>query len=355
MKNIWDSINVGHMKLNHRLAMAPMTRSRAHADGRPGDLAALYYAQRASLGLLISEGTQPSDDGQGYLTTPGIYTEDHIKAWKNVADQVHENNGYLYIQLMHVGRMSHPDNTPHHRQALAPSAIAPQVGMFTAEGMKDIPIPKEMTIEEIERTIQEFRHAAASAIRAGADGIEIHGASGYLFHQFFANNANHRTDQYGGTIENRVRFALEVVTAVVEEIGADRVGFRISPGMALGGIVEEDANKELYLYLTNQLNALNLAYLHIVSNQNDEFLKEVRQAWKSVLLVNRPDRALEDIGTDIENDLADIAPIGRWAIANPDFVERLKKGTDLNELNPNGLYAGGREGYTDYPTLKEKK
>lgn len=355
MTNIWDSITVGQMKLNHRLAMAPMTRSRAHADGRPGELASLYYSQRASLGLLISEGTQPSDDGQGYLTTPGIYTEDHIEAWKKVTNEVHAHGGYLFIQLMHVGRMSHPDNTPHHRQALAPSAIAPQVPMFTAEGMKDIPVPKEMNIEEIERTIQEFRHAAASAIRAGADGIEIHGASGYLFHQFFANNANQRTDQYGGSIENRVRFAIEVIQAVVEEIGAERVGLRISPGMALGGIIEEDANKELYMYLIHQLNALNLAYLHIVYNENDGFLKEVRYAWQSVLLVNRPDRALEEIATDIENDLADIAPVGRWAIANPDFVERLKKGEVLNELNPNALYAGGSEGYTDYPTLQEKK
>lgn len=185
------------MEPPHRLAMAPMTRSRSQEDGTPGELTSLYYAQRASMGLIITEGTQPSDDGQGYLWTPGIYTDKHIEGWKKVTDAVHEAGGYMYIQLMHAGRMSHPDNTPHHRQPVAPSAIAPGVEMFTAKGMQEIPVPRELSVEYIQTTIADFRKAAAAAIKAGADGVEIHGANGYLINQFIGENSNTRTDQYG--------------------------------------------------------------------------------------------------------------------------------------------------------------
>lgn len=357
MEKLWSPIKVGNMELNHRLAMAPMTRSRTQEDGTPGELEAQYYSQRASLGLLITEGAQPSDDGQGYLWSPGIYTEQHIEGWKKVTDSVHQAGGYLYIQLMHVGRMSHPENTPHHRQPVAPSAIAPGVDMFTAKGMQNIPVPRALSKEEIQTTIQEFRQAAAAAIAAGADGVEIHGANGYLINQFLGENSNTRTDEYGGSIENRARFAIEVAQAVVDEIGADKTGFRISPHTPLGGIEEGEQGPDLYRYLTTELAKLNLAYLHMMHLGNEELLKDIRSIWTNPLLVNRAGRTLENISTDLDNGLADLVPVGVWALANPDLVERLQTGAPLNEANPATFFGGGSEGYTDYPTLKalEKK
>src|SRR6478736_4166135 len=229
MDKLWSRTKIGNLELPHRLAMAPMTRSRAQEDGTPGELTSHYYAQRASMGLIITEGTQPSDDGQGYLRSPGIYTEKHIEGWKKVTDAVHEAGGFIFIQLMHVGRMSHPDNTPHHRQAVAPSAISAEQDMFTPTGPQKTPVPRELTAEDIQATIAGFRHAAASAIAGGADGVEIHSANGYLLHQFLSPNSNHRTDEYGGSVENRSRFVVAVARAVAEEIGADRTGIRISP------------------------------------------------------------------------------------------------------------------------------
>lgn len=353
MEKLWTKTKVGNLELPHRLAMAPMTRSRAEEDGTPGELSSLYYAQRASLGLLITEGAQPSDDGQGYLRTPGIYTDKHIEGWKKVTDAVHEAGGYIYIQLMHVGRVSHPDNTPHHRQPVAPSAIAPGVETFTATGMQDIPVPRELSKEEIQITIADYRKAAAAAIEAGADGVEIHGANGYLINQFIGENSNKRTDEYGGSIENRARFAIEVAKAVIDEIGAERTGFRISPGTPLGGIQDGEQGPDLYRYLTQELAKLNLAYLHVMHLGNEELLQDIRSLWKNPLLVNRAGRGLENIGVDIESGLADLAPIGVWSLANPDFVERLKTGAPLNEADPATFYGSGSKGYTDYPTLKE--
>lgn len=222
MTDVFAPYRLCQLELSNRLVMAPMTRSRAQTDGTPGASAALYYGQRASIGLIISEGTQPSDDGQGYLTTPGIYTPAHIAGWGKVADAVHIRGSHLFTQLIHVGRMSHPDNRPHHRQALAPSPIAPRTPTFTARGMLDIPVPCAMTQADIDQTIADFRHAARSAIEAGVDGVEIHDANAYLIHQFLAPSANALTDRYGGSIENRARFAIEVAAAVVDEIGADR-------------------------------------------------------------------------------------------------------------------------------------
>ncbi|WP_415859181.1 alkene reductase [Bacillus sp. V26] len=350
---MWNAVNVGRLRLPHRLAMAPMTRSRALDDGTPGELSSLYYAQRASLGLLISEGTQPSDDGQGYLWTPGIYTDRHIEGWKKVTDAVHAAGGYMFIQLMHAGRMAHPDNTPHHRQPVAPSAIAPGDQIFTAKGMQEIPVPRELSTAEIKTTIDDFRKAAAAAIRAGADGVEIHGANGYLIQQFIAESANVRMDNYGGSIMNRSRFAIEVAKAVAEEIGADRTGFRISPGMTYGGIDEGQSGPDLYRYLIPELAKLNLAYLHVMHFGNDEFLQEIRSLWPNALLVNRSGRPLEDIDVDIEAGIADVAPIGVWALANPDLVDRLKHDAPLNEPDRTTFFGGGTKGYTDYPTLNE--
>jgi 2,4-dienoyl-CoA reductase-like NADH-dependent reductase (Old Yellow Enzyme family) len=333
--------------------MAPMTRNRANPDGTPGQLVATYYAQRASLGLVITEGTQPSDDGQGYLNTPGIYTAAHIEGWSHVVDAVHDEGGTLFIQLMHVGRMSHPDNTTHHRQPVAPSAISADQDMFTATGFQKTPVPRELTVADIETTIADFRHAAASAIAAGADGVEIHGANGYLLHQFLSPNSNHRTDQYGGSVENRSRFIIEVAAAVAEEIGADRVGIRISPSMPLCGINEGDSEsvRAQYRYLVGELAPLNLAYLHVHHVGDDELLRSLRNVWPTAMLVVRFGRTREQIANDIDAGLADIAPLGQFALANPDIVDRLRREAPLNALDPATLYGGGEVGYTDYPAL----
>ncbi|MGW4234792.1 alkene reductase [Streptomyces sp. NPDC004980] len=351
--SLWQPFKLGRVELPHRLAMAPLTRSRANADGTPGQLAATYYGQRASLGLIITEGTQPSADGQGYPNTPGIHTPEQIAGWREVADAVHAGGGALFIQLMHVGRMSHPDNTPHRRRPVAPSAISADQDMFTATGPKKTPEPRELSVQDIRTTIADFRHAAASAIAAGADGVEIHGANGYLLHQFLSPNANHRTDTYGGSVENRSRLVVEVARAVAEEIGADRVGIRLSPSMPLGGIDEGDAEavRAQYRHLVGELADLNLAYLHIHHVGDDELLRSFREVWPTALLVVRYGRTREQIADDIDAGLADIAPLGRFALANPDIVERLRTDAPLNEIDPATLYGGGEAGYTDYPTL----
>src|ERR1700733_9425946 len=276
MNQSFTPVRVGRYTLPNRLVMAPMTRSRAKVDGTPGELAAEYYAQRASVGLIVAEGTQPSDDGQGYLTTPGIYNPAHVAGWKKVTRAVHHKGGHIFIQIMHAGRMSHPDNTSHHRQSVAPSAIAPGTQMFTATGTQDIPTPRALTTEEVRRTVADFRHAARCAIEAGADGVEIHGANGYLVQQFFAPSANTRTDEYGGSIANRARFAIEVATAIAEEIGADRTAIRLSPGITMWGIDEGAEGPALYRYLVAELDKLGLAYLHIVHNGAGKVLGGIR-------------------------------------------------------------------------------
>ncbi|KRC32948.1 alkene reductase [Oerskovia sp. Root22] len=351
--SLWQPFTLGRVELAHRLALAPMTRSRANPDGTPGPLTARYYGQRASLGLVITEGVQPSADGQGYLNTPGIYTPEHVAGWREVADEVHASGGALYIQLMHVGRVSHPDNTPHHRQPVAPSAISAEQDMFTATGPQKTPVPRELSIDDIQTTIVDFRHAAASAIAAGADGVEIHGANGYLLHQFLSPNANHRTDSYGGSVKNRSRFVIEVARAVAEEIGADRVGIRLSPSMPLGGIDEGDTEqvRAQYRHLVGELAGLNLAYLHVHHVGDDELLRSFRDTWPTAVLVVRYGRSREQISDDIDAGLADVAPLGRFALANPDIVERLRTDAPLNEVDPTTLYGGGEAGYTDYPVL----
>ncbi|WP_426977353.1 alkene reductase [Pseudarthrobacter sp. O4] len=351
--SLWQPFTLGRVELPHRLALAPMTRNRANPDGTPGPLVAEYYGQRASLGLTITEGTQPSDDGQGYLNTPGIYTPAHIEGWRDVANAVHAGGGALFVQLMHAGRIAHPDNTPHHRQPVAPSAISADQDMFTPTGLQKTPVPRELSVSDIQATIADFRHAAASAIAAGADGVEIHGANGYLLHQFLSPNANHRIDQYGGSVENRSRFVVEVAQAVAEEIGADRVGIRLSPGMPLGGLDEGDIEsvRAQYRQLVGELAKLNLAYLHVHHVGDDELLRWFREVWPTAVLVVRYGRTREQIADDIDADLADLAPLGRFALANPDIVERLRTDASLNELDPTTLYTGGETGYTDYPAL----
>jgi 2,4-dienoyl-CoA reductase-like NADH-dependent reductase (Old Yellow Enzyme family) len=342
---------LGRHTLQNRLAMAPMTRSRAQSDGTPGELAAEYYAQRASVGLIVAEGTQPSDDGQGYLTTPGIYTDAHVAGWKKITSAVHAKGGRIFIQLMHAGRMSHPDNTPHHRQGVAPSAIAPGAGMFTPTGMQDIPAPRALSTEEVRQTVNDFRIAAGRAIEAGADGVEIHGANAYLVHQFLAPSANKRTDEYGGSIENRARFAIEVATAISAEIGADRTAIRLSPGTTLWGIDEGTEGPDLYRHLVAELDKLGLAYLHVMHQGNEPLLADIRKLWQGTLILNRPGRPREQIGTDVDSGLAEMEAYGQMILANPDFVGRLKINASLNDADRNTYFGGGARGYTDYSAL----
>ncbi|VWD34033.1 alkene reductase [Burkholderia contaminans] len=351
MSQLFTPVRVGRYTLENRLVMAPMTRSRAAFDGTPGEWAAEYYAQRSSLGLIVSEGTQPSDDGQGYLTTPGIYTDAHVAGWKAISDRVHARGGRLFIQLMHVGRMSHPDNTPHHRQAVAPSAIAPNAPMFTMKGMLDIPAPRALTLDEVRATVNDFRIAARRAIEAGADGVEIHGANGYLIQQFFAPNANTRTDAYGGSIENRARFAIEVAAAIADEIGADRTAIRVSPGNTLGGLDEGAEGPELYRHLATELDRLGLAYLHVMHQGNEALLADLRARWNGTLILNRPGRTRDAIGTDVASGLADLEAYGQMVLANPDFVTRVKTGAPMNDARRETFFGGDARGYVDYPAL----
>ncbi|WP_182379380.1 alkene reductase [Nocardioides sp. WS12] len=352
---LWEPLTLGKLTLSHRLALAPMTRSRAQADGTPSEIMAQYYAQRASLGLLITEGTQPSDDGQGYLNTPGVYRPEHVEGWRRVTDAVHDKGGHLFVQLMHVGRMSHPDNTPHHRVPVAPSAISADQDFFTPTGMQKTPIPRELTTTEIAGVVAEFAQAAKSAVDAGADGVEIHGANGYLLHQFLAPNANQRTDEYGGSIQNRSRFVVEVARAVAEAIGPERTGIRISPGIPLGGLAEGDSEeiRAQYRHLVAELAPLNLAYLHVHHLGDEELLRSFREVWPTALLVLRYGRTRDEIAEYVEAGLADVAPLGQFALANPDVVERLRDDAPFNDLDPATLYAGGPKGYLDYPTLAE--
>lgn len=349
LNTLWTPTTVGGTSLPHRLVMAPMTRDRSTPEGVPTELNAEYYAQRASNALIITEGTQPSPDGQGYLLTPGIHNDEQVAGWRQVTDAVHAANGRIFIQLMHVGRISHPANTPHGRQPVAPSAIRPAGVMFTASGPQEMPTPRPLTTEEVAASVEDFRRAAAASIAAGADGVEIHAANGYLVHQFLSDNTNQRTDHYGGSIDNRIRFAVEVATAVANEIGAERTGLRISPGNPYNDITESDT-AELYPALLRAVSPLGLAYLHVLHAGDDALLDALRELWPSTLILNRSGTDLPTRVKDIENGTAELISVGALALANPDLVARLRSDAPLNTPDPATFYGGGAVGYTDYPT-----
>ncbi|MGL4280485.1 MAG: alkene reductase [Albidovulum sp.] len=353
MTSLWDPIRIGKLNLPNRLFMAPMTRNRAQYDGTPADLAATYYAQRASFGLIITEGTQPSADGQGYMLTPGLHADEHVSGWRKATDAVHKAGGHIFIQLMHTGRRAHPDNTPHHRLPVAPSAIAANDMMGTPTGNQPVPVPRALTTAEVRQTVRDFADAARRAVEAGADGVEIHGANGYLIQQFFAPNANNRTDEYGGSPENRARFAIEVAKAIAAEIGADRTAIRLSPLGTGGGLDEGPEAKALYLHLIGELDKLGLAYLHILHHGDEEFLKAIRATWHQPLVVNRWGAAPDALDRDLRAGTADTVAVGKLAIANPDLVERLKAGAALNTPRPEAFFGGTEVGYTDYAKLKD--
>ncbi|MFI6844231.1 alkene reductase [Kitasatospora sp. NBC_00085] len=354
MTTAFDPIVLGGRRLASRIAMAPMTRSRAYGPGaEPTALMAEYYAQRASAGLIVTEGIQPSPVGQGYPGTPGLHTAGQVAAWRTVTDAVHAEGGVIFAQLMHTGRIGHPSLLPDGLVPLAPSAVAAKGQVFTHEGPKEYVTPNELSEAEIRQTIADFATAAHNAIQAGFDGVEIHGANGYLVHQFLAPNTNLRTDAWGGGVEGRIRFAVEVVTAVTEAIGSDRVGLRISPGNPYNDIAEPQPG-EVYEALLEQLAGLDLAYLHLMEGPDRDLTARLRKAWPGTFVLN-PFTYPEVTGPEalklVEDGTADMVAYGALFLANPDLPARLAVGGPFNTPDTATFYGGDHRGYTDYPTL----
>ena len=352
---LFQPTKLGAIELANRVVMAPLTRSRALKGDVPRPSAATYYGQRATAGLIIAEATQVSDTAKGYAWTPGVYTEAQAQGWRAVTDAVHAKGGRIVVQLMHVGRISHPDNTGG-REIVAPSAIAAPDTMFTADGMKPYPVPRALGLEEIPGVVQDYVHAAECAIEAGLDGVEVHAANGYLIHQFLAPGSNERTDSYGGSPQNRARFAIEVTRAVSEAIGADKVGIRISPAHNIQGATETDPDdtEATYTALIAGIAPLGLAYLSVLADPSQDLVQRLRKEFGGVLIANDGFGAVttrESAQALLDADLADAVAVGRLFIANPDLPTRWQSGAELNEPNPDTFYGGGAEGYTDYPTL----
>lgn len=355
MTSLFDPLTVKSWTLPNRIVMAPLTRNRAEAGGVPGDLAVDYYSQRASAGLIISEGSQPSAVGQGYLDTPGFHTPEQLAGWRRVADAVHAQGGRIVAQLMHAGRISHPDNTGG-QDIIAPSALAAPDEMFTADGMQAYPVPRALELSEIPGVVEDYVTAARNAVEAGLDGVEVHAANGYLIHQFLAPGSNERTDEYGGSPANRARFGIEVTRAVVAAIGADRVGIRISPAHNIQGATEEDAAdvEATYTALVEGIADLDLAYLSVLADPSLDLVQSLRKTFGGVLLANDGFGSLttrESAQAVLDDDLADAVVVGRLFIANPDLPKRWQSGAELNEAKPDTFYGGGAQGYTDYPSL----
>ncbi|QXJ23908.1 alkene reductase [Actinomadura graeca] len=356
MKELFEPLPVGKLELPNRLVMAPMTRSRAFEDGEVTGLTAEYYAQRATAGLIISEGTQPSVRGQGYVWTPGLHSGGQVEAWRAVTGAVHAAGGRIFAQLMHTGRVGHPVLYPDGAPPLGPSAIASGEQLFTPEGMLDHPEPREMTTDDIAQAVREFADAARNAMDAGFDGVELHGANGYLIHQFLGDGSNTRTDGYGGTVQNRIRFAVEVTQAVAEAIGPEHVGLRVSPGNNANGVTESDT-PALYTALVAALAPLGIAYLHVMETGLRDLTRTLRAAWPGTLILNPhptpdTDQATPEHGAEaLREGLADAVSFARLWLANPDLPERIRAGGPYNEADPASFYGGDHRGYTDYPAL----
>jgi N-ethylmaleimide reductase len=356
---LFQPYTLGSLTLANRIVMAPLTRNRAGAGLVPGALAATYYAQRASAGLIITEATQVSAQAQGYQDTPGLYTQAQIDGWRKVTDAVHARGGRIFVQLWHVGRISHVDL--HGGAApVSASAIRAQTKTFVNNGFADVSEPRALAIDELPGIVDDFRQAAANAIAAGFDGVEIHGANGYLLEQFIKDGANQRTDAYGDSIENRARLLLEVTAAVAGEIGADRTGVRISPVSPANAISISDPQPQ-YDYIVEQLDALGIVYLHVVEGATGgprevapfDFDGLRRRFSRTYLANNGYD--LDLARARLADGKADLFAFGRAFISNPDLVERLQAGAPLAALNPATLYGGGAEGYVDYPALADAR
>jgi len=352
MSQLFTPVRIGRHTLPNRLVMAPMTRSRSDDDGIPSDLVTLYYAQRASAGLIISEGVFPSAMGKGYVRTPGIESDAQVAAWKKVTAAVHAQGGRIFMQLMHCGRISHPSLLPNDAQPVAPSAVKPAGQTWTASGLQDFVTPRELSLDEIAGVIDDYRMATRRALAAGFDGVELHAASGYLPEQFLSSGSNRRQDQYGGSVANRARFVLEVLGAMVAEAGGDRVGIKISPEMNFNDIV--DANpQETYTYLVEQLRELDLAYLHVaLFGAKLDYHSLLRPRFNGAYLIGS---GLDQTGAEavLADGRAEATVFGGAFLANPDLPERFRQGVALNTPDKNTFYSPGAQGYTDYPSLSE--
>ena len=353
---LFDSFRLGNLTLPNRVVMAPLTRNRALVGLVPNPLAVEYYGQRASAGLLVSEATQVSQQGQGYQDTPGIYSKEQVAGWRKVTDHVHERGGRIFLQAWHVGRISHTSLQPNGGAPVAPSAIRAKTKTFVNNAFTEVSEPRALELSEIPGIIDSYRRGAANAIEAGFDGVEVHGANGYLLDQFAKDGTNKRTDAYGGSIENRARLMLEVSKAVAGEIGTERTGIRISPVTPANDV--SDSNPQpLFDYIVDQLNALKLVYSHVIEGATGGprdiapfDYGSLRRRFKGAYIANN--------GYDFQlatkvlaANEADLIAFGKLYIANPDLVERLKKGAPLNEPDKATFYGGGAKGYTDYPTL----
>lgn len=355
MTTAFDPIDLSGTQLGNRIAMAPMTRSRAHGEGLTvTDSTVEYYGQRASAGLIITEGIQPSVVGQGYPNTPGLHSAEQVAAWRKVTDAVHAEGGKIFAQIMHAGRIGHPVLFPDGQVSVAPSAVAAAGQLYTHEGPKDFIAPRELSGDEVRATVGEFVEAARNAIEAGFDGVELHGANGYLIHQFLAPNTNLRTDEWGGSVENRIRFAVEVTKAVAAAIGAERTGLRISPGNPYNDIAETDSEK-VYPALVQELEPLGLGYLHIVETAPGlrDVTLALRKQFSGTFILNPATEGPTDhraLGL-IEDGIADILAFGALFLANPDLPVRLRTEGPYNTPDTASFFGGDDKGYIDYPTL----
>lgn len=357
MTTTFEPVRIGRWDLPQRFVMAPLTRNRAGEGQTPTALNAEYYGQRASAGLIITEGTQPSAVGQGYLGTPGIHSAEQTAGWRAVADAVHAAGGHIVVQLMHVGRIAHPDNKGG-LESVAPSAIAAPGTVVTATGNQPYATPRELATDELPGIVDEFVAAARNAIEAGLDGVEIHAANGYLLHQFLAPSTNQRTDGYGGSPAAHARLVIEVTTAVAEAVGADRVGIRISPAHNIQGVLEEDpaVTTATYDALVDGIAPLGLAYLSILADPGSQIVRDLRHRFGGPIIVNSGFAnvtTLEEVTQILSDDHADLVAVGRELLANPDLAERWRAGAGLNEPDMATFYGGGAKGYTDYPALAD--
>ena len=347
--SIFEPVTLGRMQLANRIVMAPMTRSRASAGDLVSDLHVRYYQQRASAGLIITEGTHPSKDGKGYCRTPGIYNDQQVAAWRKVTDAVHAKGGKIVLQLMHCGRVGHPDNKDADAHTVAPSAILCRDKIFTENGMQAMVLPRALSTEEIAGVIEEYRHATVNAYAAGFDGIELHCTSGYLPAQFLSTGTNQRDDQYGGSLHNRLRFVLEVLAAICSVDGADRVGMRICPGNPFNDL-HDDNPAETFAALLSAVDKLGLAYLHVIRMPQGpvDNLALARQYFHGQRIIN-DSYSLQEANTAIAAGDGELVSFGRLYISNPDLVQRFRSGAALAALDASTLYTPGPEGFTDYP------
>nr|WP_296767425.1 alkene reductase [Rhodococcus sp. (in: high G+C Gram-positive bacteria)] len=355
MTTIFEPTDLGAIELKNRLVMAPMTRNRATIDGCATPSMATYYAQRASAGLIVTEGIQPSVVGQGFTATPGLHSAEQIDSWRAVTDGVHAAGGRIVAQLMHSGRIGHPSLYPSAHMSVAPSAIAAAGTCFSPAGPVDYPTPTALSVDDIEQATADFVSAAEGAIDAGFDGVEIHAGNGFLLHQFLADNTNVRTDAYGGSIQSRVRFPAEVIDAVAAAIGADRVGVRISPANPYNDIAESDT-LDLYRHFVDRLPGLS--YLHVMESGNRSVTTALREQWTGALVLNPHEHAdsgpvtAEIADGVLATGVADAVCFGALFLANPDLPARIQSGGPYNALDDTALYGGGDAGYIDYPVLE---